>query len=162
MFKNKINDAIILRVAIVLLMLVMVTTSVIAGLYAKYTTRGTDYDNANVAKFRIIETGEMMMNDVQVAIVPGGEDETVLVVENAGEVSIKYTIDASNPYRNLPLGFKIKLGGTSYPVPFEGEIASGETHTYVLVTYWDSPDRGIEYSGKVDVIEIGIKATQID
>ena len=161
MLKNYKSHQVVPRLAAVLLCLVLITTGMVAGWYARYITTDTDTDEARIAQFRIVETGELMTESLEVGITPGGEQEIVVTVENAGEVAIRYRIDADNPYRNLPLDFQIRLGSTLHSVPFEAEMAPGETRTYVLVIVWDSPERDVGYSGKVDLIEVYASATQI-
>lgn len=159
--KIKIHE-IILRIAAVLLILVLFTFGMISGWYARYITTESGGDEARVAKFKVVETGELLTENLEIDIVPGGEQEITVTVENASEVAISYTIDADNPYHNLPLGFKVRSGETTQLAPFEAYMEPGETKTYVLVVFWDSTERDISHSGKVDIIEVYARASQLD
>ena len=162
MFKNLKPHVVLLRTAAVLLVLVSVSTSMVAGRYARYTTTVTATGSARVAKFEVNGTGALLTENIAVSIIPGGSDETQFSVENASEVSVEYTIAVDNPYHNFPLGFQIKVNGVPHDLPYTAEMLPGQTINYTLVTAWTGNDYSLSYSGKVDLIEISVSATQID
>lgn len=164
MTSNRTPHVIVLRFAAVLLILVMLSTSMIAGRYARYTTTATGSDSARVAKFEVTETSDLLTQNksIAISIIPGGTDRTEIKVNNASEVSVQYRIDVDNPYANFPLDFNIQVGEATSSLPFVANLKPGEEATYVLVTTWNSDDRSLSYSGKVDLIEIYLSATQID
>ena len=96
---------IMIRIACALFCLVLISTSMMSGLYARYTARGEGTDNARVAKF--IVGGELSPKDVTVDI---GEGETeglfVLVTQNTSEVAVKYDVVVE---ATLPAGVNIFL-----------------------------------------------------
>ena len=147
---------IVLRLAVVLLILVMLSSSLVAGRFARYTSTVTASDSVKVAKFEVTEESALLREKVAVSIIPGGVDETSIVVTNASEVSVAYTIEVDNPYQNFPLSFQIEGA-----MPFTAQMAPGQTATYTLVTTWEGA-ADISYSGKVDLLEITVSATQID
>lgn len=164
MTNNRKPHVTVLRLAAVLLILVALSSSMVAGRYARYTATATGSDSARVAKFEVTETSALLTQNksVVISIIPGGTDRTEIKVKNASEVSVQYTIDVDNPYENFPLDFQIQVDGETYPLPFEADMKPGEEATYVLVTTWNSDDTSLSYSGKVDLIEIYLSATQID
>ena len=161
MTNNRKPHVIVLRLAAVLLILVMLSTSMVAGRYARYTSTAIASDSARVAKFEVNEESALLTQNVPVSIIPGSTATTEIKVENASEVSVRYTINIDNPYRNLPLKFQIKVGDVLHDLPFAATIGYGQEVTYVLVTTWTG-SADISYSGKVDLIEISLSATQID
>ena len=162
MADNRKLHVIVLRLAAVLTILVLLSGSLAAGRFARYVSTVTASDSVKVAKFEVREDSALLTEHVAVSSIPGGVAETPIVVTNASEVAIEYSVAVDNPYENFPLSFQIKVGETLYDMPFTAQMApeQGET-TYTLVTTW-SGAADISYSGKVDLIEITVSATQID
>ena len=161
MAEKRMTHGVVLRLAAVLLILVLLSTCLVAGRYARYTSTVTASDSARVARFEVNETSTLLTESVPISIVPEETIYTEIKVENASEVSVRYAINANNPYHNLPLHFQIKVGDDLHDLPFEEEIKYGQETTYVLVTTWTG-GTDISYSGKVDLIEIYLSAAQID
>lgn len=156
----------VLRLAAVLLILVLLSGSLAAGRFARYVSTVTASDSVKVAKFEVNATSTLLTANVAIGIVPGGTEETTLVVENASEVAISYTVAVDNPdenssYEHFPLSFQIKVGETPFALPFTARLNPGESATYALVTTWNGAADS-SYSGKVDLLEITVSATQID
>ena len=70
MTENRKAHVIVLRAAAVLLILVMLSTSMVAGRYARYTSSASGNDSARVAKFRVTESGDLKTTFI-VKISPG-------------------------------------------------------------------------------------------
>ena len=128
MKKNK-----MMRLASLLLVCVLLTTSVISGTFAKYTTSATASDAARVAKWDIqINDAQMQQNhtfafdlfstvkdsdgsdetDISTAdgsiIAPGTRGEMAFKLENNSEVTAEYTIDYTiENTANIPVVFSL-------------------------------------------------------
>ena len=80
---------IMLRLAGLLFCLVLITTSMMSGLYARYTAEGKGEDSARVAKWSVGATG----NDVQTMVEPTKTDgQYSIAVTSNSEVAAKYDI----------------------------------------------------------------------
>ena len=154
-----------MRLAAVLLVLVLLTTSVIGGTFAKYTGAAEATDSARVAKWDIQLNGQSITktfnidlfntvydengtdaeDHIKVAdgsiIAPGTAGSFDIDLTNNSEVTAEYTIDytVSNP-ANIPV--KFSLDGTDWKdsiddldVTTPETIAIGETESTITV-YW--------------------------
>lgn len=164
MFDNRKPHVIVLRLAAVLLILVTLSTSMVAGRYARYTTTASGSDSARVAKFLVTETNTdgLFTQNVSINVAPGLTSRNTIDVTNSSEVAVNYCIDVNNTYENLPLKFEIKVGEATHAIPFTGAIAPNSSATYTLLTTWNSTDNSIDYAGKVDLIQVTLDAIQID
>lgn len=78
---------IMIRAAAVLFCLVLITTSMMAGLFARYTAKGSAEDSARVAAFNVLFRG--LEAPVTVDCKDGEKDGTyTLTVENKSEVAV--------------------------------------------------------------------------
>lgn len=156
-------NRILMRTVAVLLILVLVSTGMVTGRYARYTSSASGGDSARVARFSVTETVDFFSESETVctSFIPGEKKEITIVVDNDSEVAIAYTIQADNPYENFPLRFYVKPEAEHPDMPFCGYMQPGETATYVLVADWNG-GKDIAYSGRVDIIEITLNATQAD
>lgn len=163
MMNNRKTHTVVLRLAAALLVFVMLSFSMVAGRYARYVSTASGSDSARVAKFSVVETGSLLTEEISLKLIPLSSVEKTIVVTNDSEVAIEYKINADNPFDSIPLTFEVKLlgEGALNPVPYTGTLAPGEYATYILVTTW-SGSNDISYSGKVDLVEITVSATQID
>lgn len=75
--------------ACLLFVLVMITTYMTSGLYARYTTKATDSDSARVAKFDVDITGDVKDLDV-VASKDKNTGIYEIKITNNSEVVVKY------------------------------------------------------------------------
>ena len=107
-----------MRLAAILLVCVLLTTSVISGTFAKYTSEATGSDSARVAKWAfevndaaitatnsfkfdlfntVYEVGttadDVDVKDTETIIAPGTEGQFAIVLENLSEVTASYEID---------------------------------------------------------------------
>ena len=165
---GKINS-ILMRTAAVLLMLVLVTSGMVSGRFARYVTTATYEDGARVARFSIVETGALSTM-LQADIIPGARME-LINVKNYSEVAVEFTITVDNVYRNIPLTFELKngeqaLAGTENidgSVSFTGSIGPGQQEQQLqLYLIWTPGADSIDYIGRVDLVEITLDAVQID
>ena len=119
-----------MRLAAFLLVCVLLTTSVISGTYAKYTSTATASDTAKVAKWDIVLNGKSITEsftfdlfktivdtvdgntDAQVAagkiIAPGTKGSFTIELQNKSEVTAEYVIDYTvTNTANIPVEFSV-------------------------------------------------------
>lgn len=165
---------ILMRTAAVLLVLVMLSTSMIAGRYARYVTTATFEDSARVARFNIIEElneENQLFTDVGARVQPGMTTLEGITIKNYSEVTVDFVITVTSQYDNLPLSFKMKDGETELDktvsangvTTFIGRIGPNQQEkAFKLFISWPIEENGIQYSGKVDVIRVSVNAIQVD
>ena len=158
MNQNTKLHTLVLRIAAVLLVLVMLSTSIVAGRYARYTTSASGYDSARIARFSVTESG-ILRETFKVKIAPGEAIPIEVLLKNDSEVTVAYTISAENYYRNLPLEFTVI--DTAAQLPAE-PLAPGETKTLALQVCWQADKTDNQYIGMVDLIHLTICITQVD
>lgn len=126
MKKNK-----MMRIASVLLVAVLLSTSVISGTFAKYTSTATGTDSARVAKWDIQFNNAQMpltntfsfdlfkdytdenvdvngANDDAIVIAPGTKGDFTIELTNSSEVNAHYKIDyVVTNANNIPVMFRV-------------------------------------------------------
>ena len=165
---RKIN-AILMRTVAVLLMLVLVTSGMVSGRFARYVTTATYEDGARVAKFNIVEEGTFF-TQMRANVAPGISTE-MISVKNYSEVAVEFTVTVDNVYHNIPLDFEVKNGDTTLTksenadgtVSFTGNIGPGQQEQrFQLYLIWTPSADSINYIGRVDLIRVTLDAVQID
>lgn len=83
----------LLRAALVLVCLVMLSFHMMSGLFAKYTATGQSSDSARVAKFDVAVTGPESDN-VNISYTETGEGSGTyaITIVNNSEVAVEYTL----------------------------------------------------------------------
>lgn len=158
MNENRKLHAVVLRIAAVLLVLVMLSTSMVAGRYARYTTTASGYDAARIARFSVTESGDLRQT-FKVKVSPGEAVPITVQLKNDSEVAVAYTVSAENYFRNLPLEFTVIDTATSQPAQ---PLAPGETRELALQIFWQEDITDDKYIGMVDLIHLTIRVTQVD
>ena len=131
-----------MRLAAILLVCVLLTTSVISGTFAKYTSQASAYDTARVAKWDIQLNGESIAenkfkfdlfdtvngagagdetgNDLHVKdgtdvaiIAPGTSGSFAIELQNKSEVTAAYTIDYT-VFNPAGIPVKFSVDGTTW------------------------------------------------
>ena len=161
---------IVLRLAAVLLSLVLITTGMVSGRYARYVTSASSSDSARVAKFTV--TQSILQGETDLAqtipmpeIKPG---ETVIidvVVEHDTEVAVRNTVDVQSLYSNLPLTISVQEKETlsSQSSNFSAEYRPGTfTKEYEAAITWVRGSNDVDYIGMVDLITITVTSEQVD
>lgn len=82
--------SLMIRIALILLCLVMISVHMMSGMYARYTTKGSGGDDARVAKFDVVVTGVPADSIVVYSETAG--DVYSIRVENRSEVAVSYDI----------------------------------------------------------------------
>lgn len=173
----------ILYTLVVLLCMVLASFWLMCNIYARYSTQASGSDSARVARFDVQETGTLSEQIINANVYPGFSERYTVGVTNNSEVTIEYVMNVKNKYNNLPLQFRMldsagkeittnsSEASSEYALSKSDEIVAGDSteHTYQLEISWpvsqtnegeDSQDP--DYAGKVDVIEITLKAIQKD
>lgn len=158
MREKRINNRILLRAAAVILLLILFTSCILAGRYARYTTAESGDDSARVAKFLITETGELT-EARRIELVPSETVKLRVEVENGSEVDVEYSITADNPYENLPLEYTF-LGDDTLST--KAYLKPGEIKEVYLQIHWQDDKTQDEYIGMVDVVYLKVTAVQVD
>ena len=170
-----------LRIAAVLLIMVLVSTHMVSGLFARYTTTASGSDGARVAKFQITESllneDDSVFTSVAAGVVPNVPCEVEVAVDNASEVAVTYEIAVGKASDNLPLKFyvipdeggavnleTIAASAQSTPYSFSGSINPTTTKTYSMYVLWTPANEAeaLANMGMVDMITLELSATQID
>lgn len=81
---------IMMRLAAVLFCLVMISTHLMGGLYARYVTKGTGSDSARVAKFDVEGSGS---GEIALQAESTAEGKYTINVTNNSEVDVSYDVD---------------------------------------------------------------------
>lgn len=169
MDSRKLNP-ILIRAVAVLLMLVLVTSGMVSGRFARYVTTATYEDGARVAKFNIVEEKGTLITQMRANIAPGTTTE-VITVKNYSEVAVEFTITVHNVYHNIPLDFEVRDGENTLTksenadgtVTFTGQIGPGQQEqSFQLNILWPIDETNINYCGRVDLIRVTLDAVQID
>lgn len=147
----------------VLLILVLLSTSMLSGLYARYATTVTGGDSARVAKFDIRKEGSLI-SDLPLEYIPGDSGIYTLIITNRSEVTVKSTLSIRRLTDNLPL--TLELDGTPFAdetsVSLELAPNSAGTVTYSLSAAWPETLNAEVYSYELDAIRVQVLAEQID
>ena len=183
MNENRKIHGIVLRAAAVLLVMVLLTTGVVSGRYARYVTTVSDSDSARVAAFVFDVTEKELGWQLNLDSLkkPGDHQSFAFTVTNAteagriSEVSIGYTITAKAE-GSIPVTITIKeaeeqklvfdctgnAAGSFEGVAFEAAVAA--EHNYILTVEWPEEKNGIEYAegNRALVLTISVKGEQID
>ncbi len=170
-----------IRVAAVLFCLTLLSTYLVTGLFARYTSSAESSDHARVAKFSIrggLKDGAVLSQSIEASLAPGGTQPATIIIENNSEVAVEYTITVKNETNNLPLSFRMEKGGSSPDVTRDGatftaqQLPGDHTDKYTLYIEWPKPEgdgkeqenreKELSRMGMVDHITVTVTAAQID
>lgn len=177
MNENRKTYLIPLRVAAVLLVLIMLTTSLITGRYARYTSSGSGMDSARIAAyvFDVRDTAGHILDLTEIQK-PGDHEDVTFVVSNhrgdvVSEVEETYVLTIQMQ-SSLPLTCTLTggnktitltdMGGTGTDTnTFEAAVKSDVTYT--LQVDWDENETDIEYSrAGIAALVLNVNAQQVD
>ena len=138
----------VMRLAAVLLSLVMLTTGMVSGRYARYVTSATGSDSARVAKFTVTQ-----------------QSHTVnIAIAHDAEVAVNNIIEVSST-NNLPLQFSVSDGSSQQVLgnPASEYFAPGiHTKEYTVTISWPDTTNAQAYIGMVDLLTIKVTTQQVD
>lgn len=173
-----------LRIAAVLLCLVLVSTYLLSGLYARYTTSATGTDEARVAVFGSSESVTLDSGGGLLAsMVPGNSATYKITVSNAqgdrvSEVAQSYNVEVETA-GNLPLTFTLSENGKGTIAESSSASAAFSIHsfaaddmrfaagapqskTYWLTVTWPANKNDAKYANVPDFIQVNVNVSQID
>lgn len=166
MTNNRKLHVIVLRFTAVLLVLVMISTSMVAGRYARYTSTATASATARVAKYEI---SIRPAPNESIALSDGAPASYSFSVISESEVSVEYDLVIILP-QALPTGIDISLKygdvtknleqtGNQYTARNVGTFSpQGGTHEYTLIFTAMQPVG----AGALTGISIRVDARQVD
>ena len=142
---------ILMRTVAVLLILVFLSTAMVTGRYARYISSASSEDSARVAKFHVTVSEETEL--ISVPIQPGQTAEMFFSVTNDSEVAVALAYEVKNVHNNLPLEFLH---------PVSDAVGPGKTVDVPLKITWPAGQSNDNYIGMVDLLEISVRAVQVD
>ena len=165
--QSNIKTPLVFRLGVALLCAMLVTSHLMGGLYAEYTTSATGSDSARVAKFSFGD-GDWINNSQSTtlnisAMKPGDMVELEVEVENTGEVTIRYQADLTNLTGNLPLKVAIRESDQNLDTNQNSiSLLPGATKELVVVVFWPQTSNSVDFMGKMDLIRITVTVEQVD
>ncbi len=159
---------------LLILCLTLVSTYMVSGIYARYTTSADSSDNARVAEFSVSQSLKITKSDNTVAetfiigddLYPGKRMTYTYSVTNNSEVTVEFVVSGRELLGELPL--VIKSGETSVElVSQEKDCASltllpGQSGVLTFYVEWPETENNISFVGMVSQIEITVRAEQKD
>ena len=149
----------VFRLAGILFCAVLLSVSMMGGLYARYVSSGSGGDSARVAKFSVTDSlaitkgGETVSSITEVlSLIPGESVVYTYSVTNDSEVAVLFTVTGERLYEELPLIFS----------ETELTLAPGETGEAIFTVSWDNSKLATSFGNKMEMIEITVTASQID
>lgn len=146
---------IILRAALVLFVLILLSVHLMGGLFAKYSSSGKGGDDARVAKFQVNVTGEQ--DAISIRCGENDNGSYTITIENESEVAVHY---------DLSLTLNGETDGVTWAFsPASGDLAVGASGSSVLTfaVDWaaftenatgDSVQRELTFAVTVNVTQI--------
>ena len=139
---------------------VLLSISLMGGLYARYVTTASGSNSARVAKFNVSEDLTVTRSDgttvsdfvVDDVLKPGKSVSYRFTVQNDSEVAVKFIVSGERLFNELPLTLETA----------ETELAPGASGTVTFTVLWNSNENSLSYSGKIDMIRLRAVAEQID
>lgn len=148
-----------MRAAFVLMCLVILSVYMMGGLLAKYSSTGTDSDDARVAKFAFTVQGAPAADQIVCTAVDNGSSTYTVTIQNQSEVAVHY---------DLSLKFTSgETAGVSYSFsPAAGDLAVGgnASSTLTFTVDWDEFTVN-KTGGSAEVtlnFSVTVNVTQID
>lgn len=147
--------------AAILLCLVLITTHLTSGLYAKYTSRASAHDSASVALWKVGATGGKPALTIDCST-SDLDDAYKFKVTNNSEVSVRYNIIVVFT-EALDSGITLKLDETKTPATNDrkafvftnvGQLISGnisKEHTLTFTASTDNINEDVSYAFNVQI-----------
>lgn len=156
---------IVFSIAMVLLVLVMASSYMTSGLYARYVSQATGSDSARVARFDVQETGTLYTETFAVAMDPTYDDvlnPASIIITNSSEVSVRCSFSVTTT-GNLPLDIYWHDGtNTVETVDFAPNDTTGTTFDLYVAWGDEEGDNSYLYHREIDSITVTITCVQID
>jgi len=173
---------ILIRIAAVLFCLVLISTSMMSGLYARYTVGAPSGDGAGVARFVFLDEGlDVSPTPLLQELQPGAAETYSFTVTNqstdaVSEVALSYEI-VIHTTANLPITYKLTCetngkGASAATVNaaagvitwLGGRMNASEAteHRYTLTVSWPSEKNDAKYAMEIDYALLSVQCEQID
>lgn len=157
----------LLRILSILLCLTLISTWMLANMYARYTTQASGEDSARVAAFSITDNS-VLTRDYTVTLVPGETENLDVAITNKSEVALRYVFDFAVD-GNLPLEVAMKNSDTGQAAPTRGSDGKWTLERNAGVNATDEYQVALSlggddyrYSAGAAMITMTVKAEQID
>ncbi len=143
-------------VGMALLCLMLITSHMMSGLYARYVSTAEGKSISRVAKFEFdaknsnTQTQDFTVRDIS----PKGNAELQIELKNSGEVNIECIITVQNLTGNLPISDSTTTQN----------VEMGKTETVKFDIKWQNDDdsKKADYMNKTDLLRITVTAKQVD
>ena len=128
-----IKAPLVFRLGVVLFCAMLITFSMMGGLYARYSTTVTGEASAKVAKFDVKVTGDDGNTDIVVNVSSATDDGSscTITITNKSEVTVQYTLSVSSI---AGINAAFDSSSSSGTLKFDDEIECDLTFT---VEKWD-------------------------
>jgi len=151
-------------IAMVLLVLVMASSYMTTGLYARYVSSASGSDSARVARFDIQDTGTLYTETFAVELDPSTAalNPAALEIKNSSEVAVRcvFTYETTG---NLPLDIYWMNGSTRVEEFVFGPNTAAAQRFDLCVVWSDAAmDDTYLYHREIDSITVTITCVQID
>jgi hypothetical protein len=155
MKQSNIKIPFVFNLGLVLMCLMLVTFSMVGGLYARYSTTATGEATAQIAKFDVQVTGDTTGVDVDVAEVTG--DVYTFTITNNSDVTVEYDLTMAD---EQPAGIVANFDHN------EGNLLSGGNVAHELTFTVDLAEVTKGMSGSSDSISynftVKVNVEQVD
>ena len=174
--KNKMPKPLAVTV-LILICAVVVSASVVFGLYAKYIVGSDGGDSARVAKFVIEDSGDMFEQSYAIEIDPTNTESTPVIIEDAltltnnSEVAVSCELTVES-VAELPLIFTwvdenddtVGSAAANSKVSTDMPPNHNTEKTYDLYISWDDTEENklFTYRRQVDSLTLNVQCVQID
>lgn len=150
--------AVLMRTAMVLLCLVVLSVYLMGGLMAKYHAVGSGEDDARVAKFEVNVSGALDKSAIVCTAADSDNGTYTITIENKSEVAVHYKLAAV--ITDKPDYIVTEFSAES------GDLAPGATGTSMLTFTVDwnkfTADKSGSSASKTLTFQVTVDAEQID
>lgn len=143
-------------VGVMLLCAFLVTSHMMSGLYARYTSAASNDSSARVAKFEFSDNWQAQSQTLLIPyqdMYPGKKITVPIEIKNNGEVAIKCIVKVENLTGNLPIETKEVY---NQPVPMNSR------NKFNIEIEWQKSENSLDYAGKVDLVRVTVTVEQVD
>ena len=158
-------NVILMRLVAVLLTLVLISTAIVSGRFARYTTTASGEDSARVARFLIRNrdlNDPMFENFSTDGMSPGDSRKIAVLVDVKSEIAFRYTLTVNRPYADLPLVVSLNPDGSDPATVFTDIVPAGKDAQFSVYVVWPQNFDSKKYIGRVDNIEFVLRIEQVD
>ena len=160
----------IFHIALLLICAVWITAQMTSELYARYTSSFSGDDGARVASFEFTDNLAAQARLFPAELSPGASEEKTLMIQNQGEVAIRYVVTIVNTTNNLPLAVVATVDGVEQTISledgpveiFSSSVAPDSAGSLTWTLLWPADRNSSDLMGKMDVLKIVVTVEQVD